>query len=224
MMTIRHNNNKTKRIFLPRSSLPSFRHHPPRAHKSAFPVTASEARGDAAVHPVVDATPASTLVGDSEIIILQLKPSILYIPLSSLGSLFAIAFAALLLAYATTLRISVPWTPTDAAFFGVIVATLRLGWQTLDWNARTYTLTDRRIIVSSGILRRRHFQASLYRIQHIAVLQSVRERIFGLGTIAFATAGSATYDAAWYTISKPFEHHQTIVQAVDRYGGHHPST
>jgi len=181
--------------------------------------------GEVTASPLDHAT-TSPLVSDSEIIILQLKPSILYIILSSLGYLFAIAFISLLLAYATTINwpVTLPWSATDAALLGIILATIRIGWQALDWGARTYILTDRRIIVSWGIIRRHHFQASLFRIQHIAVTQTLRERLFGLGSIAFATAGSATYDAAWYTIDQPFKQHQIIINAIDRYGGHHPST
>ena len=193
----------------------------PNHHKS---IACSDTGEATATH--LDHTITSPLVSDSEIIILQLKPSILYILLSSLGTLFAIAFISLLLAYATTINwpLTLPWNPSDAALLGIILAAIRIAWQSLDWGARTYILTDRRIIVSWGIIRRHHFQASLFRIQHIAVTQTLRERLFGLGSIAFATAGSATFDAAWYTIDQPFKQHQIIINAIDRYGGHHPST
>ncbi len=188
-------------------------------------LAAADPSAEAVANPLDNLT-ASPLVSDSEIIILQLKPSILYILLSSLGSLFAIAFGVLLLAYLAIakLPITIPYAPSDVALFGIIITALRLAWQTLDWGGRTFILTDRRIIVATGVFRRKHFQASLFHIQHIAVIQSFRERIFKLGTIAFATAGSATYDTAWHTIPTPFKHHQTIVDAVDRFGGHHPSS
>ncbi len=167
--------------------------------------------------------PASMLISDEEIVILHLRPSILYIPLTSLGSIFAIVFFGLLLAYLS--RINLPyanWSEYNVALLTLLLIGARLLWQTADWWSRTYVLTDRRVIATWGVFRRCNFQASLRHIQHIAVVQSIRERIFKLGTIAFATAGSDSYDAGWLILSKPYEVHRKIVDTIDRYGRHHP--
>ncbi len=162
------------------------------------------------------------LLGDDEIIIMWLKPSPLYIILASLGSLVLIATLTLLLAYLS--RLSLPkaaWSDNDAFLFGLTIAIIRLVWQGLEWWNQTYVLTDRRIIAIYGVLRRSYFHAPLQKIQHIAVVQTVRERVFGLGTLAFATAGSDGYDAAWLSLAHPFAVYKQVNHTIDRYGKRH---
>jgi len=168
-----------------------------------------------------DALPAD-LVGDDEIIIMWLKPSPLYIILAALGSLVLIATLTLLLAYLSALSLpKAAWSDRDAFLFGLTIAVIRLAWQGLEWWNQTYVLTDRRIIAIYGVLRRSYFQAPLQQIQHIAVIQTVRERAFGLGTLAFATAGSDGYDAAWLSLAHPFAVYKQINHTIDRYGKRH---
>lgn len=162
------------------------------------------------------------LLSDDELIIMWLKPSPLYIILASLGSLVLIATLTLLLAYLA--RLSLPqaaWSDTDAFLFGISVAIIRLAWQAAEWWSQTYVLTDRRIIAIYGVLRRAYFHAPLQQIQHIAVIQSIRERVFGLGSLAFATAGSDRYDAAWLSLAHPFQVYRQINHTIDRYTRRH---
>lgn len=162
---------------------------------------------------------AAELVGGDEIVILSIKPSLLFVPLSSIGWCMAIAFVALLLAYlARVTWVSVPWSEVNAGLLGAAGVVLRLGWQTLAWWNCSYILTDRRVIAVQGVVGRSVFQSPLRNIQHIAMVMSFRERIFGIGTIAFATAGSAGYVAAWVMVDRPAEVHRQIVQTCDRYG------
>ena len=95
---------------------------------------------------------------------------------------------------------------------------LRLLWGFLDWANRLYVLTDRRVVRRRGILQVDLFEARLDRIQQTSVLQLVRERTFGLGTIAFATAGTGTLDAVWEAVGDPFRIHGEVARAIDRYG------
>jgi hypothetical protein len=43
-------------------------------------------------------------------------------------------------------------------------------------------------------------------------------RLFGLGSIGFATAGSDTYEAFWVMIRRPYVVHHTVVETIHRYG------
>ena len=161
------------------------------------------------------------VLGDEEIIVLLLKPSLWYVPLASLGGLLLIAFVTVLLAYLARLSASFPlvsWSERDAFAFGAALLLMRLGWQALDWWNQVYVLTDRRIIACFGVVRRAVFQAPLTRIQHVAVVQSLRERLAGCGTLAFATAGSDRYDALWLFVRKPFFIYRRVNQTIDRYG------
>lgn len=162
------------------------------------------------------------MLSDEEIILMWLKPSLWYILLASVGSLLVIAFTTVLLAYLATLTLPfVSWTEREAFAFGIFVAIIRLTWQALDWWNQTYVLTDRRVIAVAGVFRRVCYQAPLGHLQHIAVIQRLRERLFGLGSIAFATAGSDRYDAVWLTIARPFAVYRQINRFVDRYTGKH---
>ncbi len=75
---------------------------------------------------------------------------------------------------------------------------------------------DRRM----GVLRVSVFEAPLRNIQHTSVFRLLRERLFGLGSIGFATAGSDVFDAFWVTVRQPFGVHRTVVEAIRRYGRH----
>jgi hypothetical protein len=81
-----------------------------------------------------------------------------------------------------------------------------------------YVLTDRRIIRRMGVLRMSIFESPLRNIQHTSVYARLRERLFGLGTIAFATAGSDAFDALWVMVRRPFDVHRTVNEAIRRYG------
>lgn len=165
-----------------------------------------------------NALPAG-LVEDDEVVILLLRPSILYILLASLGSLLAIAVVTLALMYLGRL-VGTPGTDTVAFGLGVAGGLVRLAWQGLEWWSRLYVLTDRRVIRRKGVLRPSVFEATLRDIQHTSVFQRLRERSLGLGSIGFASAGSDVFDAFWVTIRQPFAVHRTIVEAIERYGRH----
>ncbi len=194
-----------------------------RGGGAAAAPTAYAAGGEAVdgiTRPVDQARAAlpADLLGDDEIIIMWLKPSPLYIILASLGSLVLIAAITLLLAYLATISLpNAAWSDGDAFLFGATVALIRLGWQAAEWWSQTYVLTDRRIIAVYGVLRRAYFHAPLQQIQHIAVIQTIRERVFGLGTLAFATAGSDRYDAAWLSLAGPFGVYKQVNRTIDRY-------
>jgi hypothetical protein len=157
------------------------------------------------------------LLQDDEIIILLIRPSLLFVPLSCLTSLVVIACIAFFLAYLARWQPSVGWSDTQAFALGVGLAALRLGWQGLEWFCQLYVLTDRRIIRRMGVLRVAVFETQLKNIQHTSVFTRVRERLFGLGTIGFATSGSDVFEAFWLMLRQPFAVHKTVVEAMRRY-------
>ena len=69
-----------------------------------------------------------------------------------------------------------------------------------------------------GVLRVAVFQTDLRNIQHTSVFRRVRERVCGLGTIGFATAGSDVFEAFWEMVRRPFAVHKTVIEAIERYG------
>jgi len=156
-------------------------------------------------------------LGPDEVVILLLRPSLLYIPLSSLGTLAASAAIGLALVFAGRFQWS-PWAEGDGIVIGGGLAALRLAWAAVDWWYHLYALTDRRLLARRGVFRTQLYEAPLARIQNTVVVQRLRERLFGLGTIGFSTAGRGTFDAFWEMLRAPYAVHRTVLDAVERYG------
>ena len=173
---------------------------------------------EAVLAPEPEVSPAlSGMIAEGETIILVARPSLWMVPLWSLEAFGIIAGLVFAFAWASSFQWA-PWTETQAFGMGMVTIAVRLGWQFLDWMNRLYVLTDRRIIRRRGILQVDVFEARLDRIQQTSVLQLVRERAFGLGTIAFATAGTGGLDAFWEVVNDPFRIHAEVSRAIDRYG------
>lgn len=180
------------------------------------------ATGDAEAMPadeLIGAIPKE-LVRDDEVIILALRPSLLFIVLAPAGGLMFLLIITLLLALLAATVPWIPWAEEQAYLLGVILIGVRLLWQGLEWFNRLYILTDRRIITRSGVLRISVFETRLKSIQHTSVFRRVRERVFNLGSIGFATAGSDVFETFWVMVRQPFAVHRTIVEAIQRYGNH----
>ncbi len=85
----------------------------------------------------------------------------------------------------------------------------------IDRACREYVLTETHVKRRSGILRRAEVEVPLDRIQSLTVLRSIRERVFGLGTLAFSTAGSDGFEFTWYMMAKPDAALRTVRQSLD---------
>lgn len=179
----------------------------------------SAAPGPAAVAPTAPAAAVAgeALLYDGEVVLLQIKPHVAYVVLGALAHLIVLLMlfgGAWWLASMGFLPIETRVIATVAA--GVIAA--RLLWQTLDWINRVYILTDRRVISYAGVLRRHAFTAPLRTIQHTEVYRTIPERILGLGSVGFATAGTALVETWWITIARPHEAAKAVRDAIERYG------
>ncbi|MCG3180012.1 MAG: hypothetical protein BIFFINMI_02366 [Phycisphaerae bacterium] len=155
------------------------------------------------------------LVGEGEIVILALKPSLWFILLVSARwlavSALAIAAAEFLHPYIDRL-----WAGRieQAA---LLAAAVRLVVGALQWQGRVYVLTDRRVMRLRGVLRIDLFQCKLSQIQHTELTLPLAERVLLTGTVLFYTAGTDFADAAWRTVAHPAQVYQTVLEAVDRY-------
>ena len=76
----------------------------------------------------------------------------------------------------------------------------------------TYTITNQRLTIHTGILSREMHQTRLERVQNVNARQSLFERMLGVGTVTFDTAGEAGYDFAFRGVSRP----RQIVRTIDR--------
>jgi uncharacterized membrane protein YdbT with pleckstrin-like domain len=82
----------------------------------------------------------------------------------------------------------------------------------------TYTITDRRLAIERGLLARDLHETTLDRVQNVAARQSLLERLLGVGTIDFDTAGSAEFDFSFAGV----EHPRRIVRVIDQAMHEHP--
>jgi uncharacterized membrane protein YdbT with pleckstrin-like domain len=156
------------------------------------------------------------LLQPGEIIILLLKPSpwfILLAPLRILTAIVILAIAADSINSYLQLHVS----SQNIYLAAMFLLLARVFWQFLEWLSRVYVLTDRRVIAVAGVLRVGVFETPLEKIQHTNLHFSLRERLFALGTISFATAGTAFTEAWWVMLSNPLEVHQKVVQTLSRY-------
>lgn len=167
------------------------------------------------VSPAAAMLPAE-LLQPGEIIILLLKPSPWFIVLSCLKPLTVIALATLTLLL-TDQVVNLPLTRREFVLLGVALGVLRLFWQFLEWLGRVYVLTDQRVIRVMGVLRVSVFETPLQHVQHTNLLFTIRERLTGLGTIAFATSGTGGYEAFWIMLAKPLDVHRKVVETLNRY-------
>ena len=157
------------------------------------------------------------LLQPHEIIILLLKPSPWFIVLAPLKTLVTLAILTLLGWLAAGMYVGGPVAQRDVVVLGIALIGFRLFWQFLEWLSRVYVLTDQRMIRVRGVLRVQVFECQLKQIQHTEASFSIRERVFALGTIAFATAGTALAEVYWSMLARPLEVHQRIVQTLRRY-------
>ncbi|MBV9465990.1 MAG: PH domain-containing protein [Solirubrobacterales bacterium] len=76
----------------------------------------------------------------------------------------------------------------------------------------TYTVTNQRLTIDTGILSRELHETRLERVQNVNSRQSLLDRLLRIGTVDFDTAGGAEYDFTFRGIAEP---HQ-LVRTVDR--------
>jgi uncharacterized membrane protein YdbT with pleckstrin-like domain len=76
----------------------------------------------------------------------------------------------------------------------------------------TYTITDQRLTIHTGILTREMHETRLARVQNVNSSQSLVDRLLRVGTVDFDTAAEAGYDFKFRGVSNPRE----IVSTVDR--------
>jgi hypothetical protein len=136
-----------------------------------------------------------------------------------LGCLESLVFLAILGAVGYLIA-GLPYVPDyEPARLTVLLmflGSLRITWQFLQWISHVYVLTNRRIITVKNFLRPNVFQTSLKKLTHTELVLSLRERVFGLGSVTFATAGTALPESYWLMVRRPLAVHRKIVQTIGR--------
>ena len=157
------------------------------------------------------------LLQGGEAIVLLLKPSPWFIILEPLRTLLTMLVVLIIALWVENQGYRFGLTHHELLLLGTGLIGVRIFWQFLEWLSRVYVLTDRRVIRVKGVIRFQVFETQLQQIQHTKMTFSLRERLFGLGSIHVATAGTAMMEASWVMLTDPLGVHRVLVQTINRY-------
>jgi uncharacterized membrane protein YdbT with pleckstrin-like domain len=107
-------------------------------------------------------------------------------------------------------KLAAGWGIAIAAFAAVLLLSLLIG--AVRRASTVYTITDRRLSIRRGILRRVEQHTTIDRVQNVETSQSIFERILRIGTVDFDTAATDDSVFAFSGVSVP----RRVVAAVDR--------
>ncbi|MCC6660203.1 MAG: dephospho-CoA kinase [Phycisphaerales bacterium] len=157
------------------------------------------------------------LAPPGERVILRIRPHPVYILLTSLGWLVAVALLAAAAVWAGR-SFGITYTGRIVTALAAL-AIVKLIWQTLQWGSRDYVLTENRAAGMLGVIRRYRSDLPLARLQHLTMYRSLGERLTGVGTIGFATAGTAFVEMYWVMVNRPSDVLAAARDAMDRAQG-----
>ncbi len=87
----------------------------------------------------------------------------------------------------------------------------------------TYSITNQRLTIQTGILSRDVHQTRLERIQNVNSSQSLFERLLRIGSVEFDTAGESQFDFAFRGVGNPSGIVRTVDRALHALRGSEPS-
>jgi len=99
------------------------------------------------------------------------------------------------------------------ALFVAVAVTLRY----LRWRFTVFQITNRRVVVSRGVLSRYMESITLDRVQDTSVSQSLIGRIFKAGNVEIESAGRAEGSAVLKLIADPVGFSNTLQHAVEAH-------
>ena len=114
------------------------------------------------------------------------------------------------------------YVPHLRTFLSLGIAALALLWLMvvwIGWRSITYTLTDQRITIQTGVFSRQEKIIPVDRVQDCTTRQSIIGRIFGYGRVEIDAAGAQGAEVLDY-LPKPGEFRdQVFIQSEKRRGG-----
>ncbi len=131
-------------------------------------------------------------------------------------ALIAVTLAAL---QKDTARLALFWIAA-VAFAGGAVS-LFTGW--LKYRSNEFAVTDKRVIIKTGMFNRHTMETLLTKVENISVEQNLWGRMLGYGTIRVTGTGGTTEPFAHIANPLEFRKHvqaQTITYEERRDGGH----
>lgn len=136
-----------------------------------------------------------------ERVLLSIRPSLWFILIRSAAVVVVMGLIAGLASwgFAAAGAGGAGWVVLGAA----VVAVLKIIWAMLEWAARSYLVTDRRVERRAGVLRRDIADLPVRAIQHTTIRRSLLERVLGVGTVGIATPGTAWTEVYFLHVDEP---------------------
>ena len=157
--------------------------------------------------------PAHTAVqidlGEGEDIIMVLRPHWLYVALDRPMILILAILSGVGLWFVGDSAKLMLWAP----------ALIWVLWQFAERASRRYILTTRRVVSIAGLLRQKVVDAPIANVRQVTLFRSMPERVLGLGTLAFATAGTGGQDIIWRLVDRPKQRFIIARGALDQTPG-----
>ena len=94
----------------------------------------------------------------------------------------------------------------------LVIFAIVLVWGLIRRISTTYTITNRRLTIRTGLMSREMHETRLERVQNVNSRQRLIERLLRVGTVDFDTAGGAAYDFKFRGVDDP----GLICRTVDR--------
>jgi uncharacterized membrane protein YdbT with pleckstrin-like domain len=132
------------------------------------------------------------------------------------GILGAVAVGVIVGLISAAIKGSVQVAWVVAAVLVVLAVTALLAF--IRRMATTYTITSHRLTIRLGLLSRQVHDTRLDRVQNVGTSQSLLDRMLGIGTVDFDTAGGAGFDFAFRGIADPEYIVHTVNQALQQEG------
>jgi uncharacterized membrane protein YdbT with pleckstrin-like domain len=112
------------------------------------------------------------------------------------------------------------WSLGHLIFFGVLLLPVVIGlafliWAFIKYKTTEFAVTDRRIIVKTGLISRSTVELFLDKVEALHVDQSVPGRLLDFGTITMRGTGTTLEPIS--NISSPLELRKQFMQAADLY-------
>lgn len=96
----------------------------------------------------------------------------------------------------------------SALLVGVVAMVARVVWAVLQWAVRVYGVEERAgetpVVYSVvGVLNRTRSEIGIDGLRNVVVDRPFVQRLFGLGSVGFATAGTGGYEVVWRIVGDP---------------------
>jgi hypothetical protein len=139
------------------------------------------------------------LLHDEEVVLLAVKPSGWFVPLSSLPTLAVLAVGGHYLGGALDLPLG---SRTVEVFCGALAA-LRLLAACCQWIGTLYVLTNQRVLRVRSALRIAILGCMLREVEQTVLSVGLSERVVGVGTLFFQTAKGNLAGGEWQHVARP---------------------